>query len=233
MEAVRQIADEYDLLVVEDAAEALGSNGRRGPLGTLGDVGCFSLGRTKLISSGQGGVVVTSDERIYRKLLVLRNHGCLPGERSQARQMGFNFKFSDMQAAIGLAQLKTWDKRIARVREIYEIYAGALDSHPFLKLLPLRVDEGELPLHVEVLCEERERLKGFLSAQGIETQPLNPSFNGCTHLGVQGDFPNSEVYDSCGLRLPCGPGQSLENIRRVLEAVARYEHVCHAAHASA
>ncbi len=225
MEAIRQIADEYDLLVIEDASQALLSRNSKGYLGTFGKVGCFSLGMTKLLTTGQGGVVVTSDEHIYNKLLALRNHG--KGNKKQHTQLGFNFKFTDMQAAIGLAQSQCVRGRIDRLQEIYRLYAATVSEIPFVEMMPVNVDVGEVPLSIEIFCEERDRLTGFLNAQGIETQCLHPSLGCYRHIHANGYFPNSETYDLHGLQLPSGPGQSLDDVKYVLDTIQRYADICH------
>ena len=105
LEELLRIAKEHGLLVVEDACQAIFSRGEQGYLGTRSDAGCYSLGITKLIGTGQGGLVVTRDVETYQKLRLVRNHGVADVFKADFNLLGFNFKFTDMMAALGLVQL--------------------------------------------------------------------------------------------------------------------------------
>lgn len=224
MAAIHQVADEYGLRVIEDACQAIFSKNASGFLGTQSDAGCFSLGMTKLLSTGQGGVVVTHSEKLYEDLKLLRNHGVTDTFSATYGQAGFNFKFTDMQAAIGLAQLNRVSSKVGHVVELYEKYSAGLSELdlPFLKLLPVKISAGEVPVYVEVLCQERESLAQFLTLRGIQTRPFHPDLHESPHLNSTGEFPNSRLYGECGMYLPSGPDQPLENVERVLEALYLY-----------
>ncbi len=219
MDEIHSIADEYGLFVVEDACQALFSGNSNGFLGTQSDAGCFSLGVSKLIATGQGGVVVTSCCDTYEKLKLVRNHGVVDNFTDTWNQLGCNFKFTDLLAAIGRVQLLKVSDRIRHVNAVYSRYADALSSLPFLSLIPVSVEQGELPLYVEVLCSERKMLMDYLAEKSIQARPLPPSLHTSPYLNNSGDFANSTVFSEQGMYLPCGPGQSLENIGLVLEAL--------------
>ncbi len=223
MAEVKRIAKEYGLHVIEDACQALFSKNSVGYLGTQSEVGCFSLGMTKLISTGQGGIIVTRSRETYEKLKLIRNHGVVDTFATSYRQLGFNFKFTDMMASIGLAQLSRVSDRIAHVNAIYSKYANAITELPFLKLIPVKVSIGEVPLWVEVLCSARKELMDFLSSQGIQTRPFLPDLHLSPHLNSIGVFPNSKLFSEQGIFLPCGPEQSLENVDRVISILRLYE----------
>lgn len=219
---VRNIAKEYGLYVIEDAAQALFSRNAFGFLGTQSDAGCFSLGMTKLITTGQGGVVVTQSAEMYERLKLIRNHGVVDTLNDAYTQMGFNFKFNDLLASIGIVQLSRAQTRVSQVNAVYAKYAAALSEFPFLKLIPVAVEDGEVPLWVEVLCAERAALIEFLSSQGVETRKFLPDLNLSPHLRNGGDFRHSKVFSEQGMFLPCGPEQPLENIDYTIEALRRY-----------
>jgi len=109
--------------------------------------------------------------------------------------------------------------RIRHVNAVYSSYANALSSLPFLSLIPVSVEQGELPLYVEVLCSERKMLMDYLAEKGIQARPLPPSLHTSSYLNNCGDFSNSTLFSEQGMYLPCGPGQSLENIGLVLNAL--------------
>jgi perosamine synthetase len=217
MEEVWNVAKEHGLSVIEDAAQALFSKNSKGYLGTFSDAGCFSLSVAKLISTGQGGFVVSRNKETYERLRRIRTHGVDSVINVAYTQMGFNFRFTDIQASIGIEQLKRVPNRITHVKAVYEKYKTGISSIPFLKLIPVDSIQGEIPVYVEVLCKRRKELISFLSSYGIQTRPFYPNLNEASYLESTGDFPNSNIFGKEGLFLPCGPNQSLRNIERVIE----------------
>lgn len=223
MEAIRKIAKEYGLLVVEDAAQALFSRNKFGYLGTQSDAGCFSLSVAKLISTGQGGFVVTGNKETYEKLKMIRTHGVSDVINVSYTRLGFNFRFTDIQAAIGIAQLSRLNEKISRVNAIYDKYASGIGEFTFLKFIPFNVRIGEMPLYIEVLCPQREKIMRFLAKQGIQVRPFYPDLDSAGYFSCVGEFPHARVFGKQGIFLPCGPAQALENIDYVLEAFRKYQ----------
>jgi len=222
MKALHAIAKKHGLVVVEDAAQALFSRDRDGFLGTRSDAGCFSFSPAKLVSTGQGGLVVTGDRATSERLRLIRSHGVADLIEVTYTQIGFNFKFSDLHAAVGLAQLARAKARIAQVNAVYARYAVALEALPFLTLIPVEVVRGEVPLYVEVLCRERERLRAFLRARKIHTRPFYPDLDRAPYLRTDERFPHSRRFSEQGLFLPCGPEQPEQAVERVIEALKEY-----------
>ena len=219
MHEVQRIAKKHSLVVIEDAAQALGSCNENGLLGTQSDMGCFSLSVAKIIATGQGGFLVTRDESLYHKLVAMRTHGVSDIVNASWSQLGFNFRFTDILASIGLVQLKKLPARIEKVKAIYLRYAEAMPELPFMKLIPVNIEAGEIPIYIEVLCPERDRLVEFLADQGIQARPFYPDLNLAPYFRDTGRFPCSEVFGEQGLFLPCGPEQPMENIYVVLDAL--------------
>tara|TARA_Y100000031_G_C7943932_1_gene258370 strand:- start:90 stop:572 length:483 start_codon:yes stop_codon:yes gene_type:complete len=135
---------------------------------------------------------------------------------------GFNFRFTDIQASIGIEQLKLLPEKIDRLKEIYQQYLGGLASIPALKSIPVNLETGEVPMYNEFLCEQRGKLIKHLDSQGIETRPFFPDLNHADYLN-QGSFeyPNSRKYGENGIYLPSGPAQNNEGISRVIECIER------------
>lgn len=224
MREVKAIAEENGLAVVEDAAQAFLSKNSMGFLGTQSDAGCFSLSVAKLISTGQGGLVVTPDEEVYAKLKSIRNNGVVDNFTDTWNEMGFNFKFTDLLASFGLIQISRAPERLAQVNEIYERYRAGIynGEFSFLQLLPVNTEIGEVPIYVEVLCEDRSSLMRFLEDHGIQTRPSTPSLHTSTYMHTTGEFPNSVKFNNQGLILPCGPEQPLENIDKVIQTLSLF-----------
>ena len=136
--------------------------------------------------------------------------------------MGFNFRITDLQSAIGLSQLAKVKQRLTSLNQVYEKYAAEMERFPFLRLIPINISEGEVPLYVEVLCKERRQLINFLKKHGIQARPLYPDLNLAKHLESSKKFPHARIFGEQGLVLPCGPDQPLENIERVIDVFQLY-----------
>ena len=222
MDEIRAIADEHDLLVVEDACQALFSRNSSGYLGAQSDAGCFSLAVTKLISTGQGGLIATNNRDTWEALKLVGNNGVADIFTDTWTRSGFNFKYTDLLASFGLVQMTKVSERISHVTELYSRYASALAEFSFLRLIPVNVEAGEIPLYVEVLCDDRQPLIDFLEDQGIQTRALPPDMHLSDYLESTGEFPNSNVFSERGLMLPSGPTQPLESVDRVADALRLY-----------
>ena len=172
MVSLLAISNKHNIPIIEDAAEAFGSRYEK-PIGSLGFLGCFSFTATKLVTTGQGGVIVTRDEDTYYKLRALRDHG-RPNRGTGAADIhdsiGYNFKFTDLQAAVGIAQLETLQGRLEKQKNLYLHYKRRLENLPNVKLLPFDIEKGERPLWVDAIADHRDQLLGFLSSHNIETR---------------------------------------------------------------
>lgn len=222
MEQINNIAKKYGLFVIEDAAQALFSRNSEGFLGTQSDAGCFSLSVAKLIATGQGGFIVTRNKKTCEILKSIRTHGVKDVINASYTRLGFNFRFTDLQASIGIAQLARAKERISHVRAIYERYKTGIAGLPFISLIAVDINSREIPLYAEVLCGQRDKLIKFLASRGIQTRPFYPNLNEADYLKNRGDFSCSRVFGENGLFLPCGPGQSLKNVERVIDTLQSY-----------
>ena len=226
MEAVNTIAKQHGLMVIEDAAQAFCSTNTDGFLGCQSFAGCFSLSVAKLISTGQGGFVVTRSQEIFEKLKLIRTHGVSDFMHINFTMLGFNFRFTDILASIGIEQLKRLPDRIERVKAVYEKYSSAMDDLHFLNFIPVDIVAGEIPNYVEALCPEREKLAKYLADNSIQTRLFYPDLDTADYFRYTGKFPNSRKYGTQGLYLPCGPDQPLDNISHVLKVLQLYGK-CH------
>lgn len=220
MGRINAIANRHGLRVVEDAAQAFYSKGDSGFLGTEGDAGCFSLGPTKFITTGQGGFVATRDANLYDRMIRFRSHGVHSTFAADYQVFGFNLKFNDVAAAIGLVQLDKTVKKKEVHSKIYNSYRRELADLSYLEILPVDEAKGRLPLWVEALAVQRDKVIGLLAEQGIETRPFLRDLDRSRHLGNMGrDFPNSRKFSAQGLFLPCGPDLAASMLERSLEAI--------------
>ncbi len=222
MAAISTLAKKHGLAVIEDACQGIFSRTADGYLGTLGDCGCFSFGMVKLVSTGQGGAVVTRDKAIYEKLAAMRNHGVADVISHTYLMPGHNFKFNDIQASIGLWQVRRGPEKAAHVNTVYKRYRKGLEELPFIELMPVDVDKGEVALWAEAVSEERDALMAFLSQNGIQSRKFIPCVHTAPHFSSGEQFPHSERFNRTGLNLPSGPDMPLDYVDRAIEVLTEY-----------
>ena len=220
MVKIRDIAKRHSLFVIEDAAQAIASRNNEGYLGAQSDIGCFSLSVAKAIATGQGGFAVTNNAMLAKRMRAIRTHGVENVKDPKSWVMaGFNFRFTDVQASIGIVQLKRLLGRIERLKEIYLQYENGLRDTTF-KLIPVNIKAGEIPVYSEFLVKNRTEWIKRLEDKGIESRPFYPDIDKASYFSDQKmDFPYSRQYGIEGIYLPCGPSQSYDNIRTVIKTI--------------
>ena len=166
---LKKFADKKKVTIIEDAAEALGSRYKNKSLGTFGACGCFSLAPNKIITTGQGGILVTNDKKLYKKIILLRDQGRYRDKKNESRYIykGFNFKFTDLQSGLGLSQIKSFKKRKERLLNIFKYYKKNLIERKNFKIIGFDIKSGELPLWTDVYCTRAKSLYNYLKKKGI------------------------------------------------------------------
>ena len=135
MDALTAVAKKYEIAIIEDAAEAIGSIYKGQKAGSFGDVGVFSFHGSKTLTTGEGGMLVTNNENIYERVLFLRDHGRQPGSRLfWNSEVAYKYKMSSMQAALGLAQLERIDELLAKKQQIFDWYEEKLIGNDLFTL---------------------------------------------------------------------------------------------------
>lgn len=226
MEVILQIAQEHDLLVVEDAAEAFMSQVDGKCLGTLGDAGCFSFSPMKTIMTGQGGAVATNDDDLFVRLWELKDQGRPirgTGGNDIHVSVGFNFKFTNIQAAIGLGQLEQLDERLERLQRHYAIYAEELDGVGGIELIGFDREHGESPQWIDALVEDRKELVKYLNEHQIDSRCFwHPLHTQKPYQQADEAFAVSSEMAVKALWLPSAFTLTDEDIRYVCEHVRKY-----------
>jgi perosamine synthetase len=204
--AIMDIAARHRLSVVEDAAEALLSRHLGKCLGTFGIAGCFSLSPNKTITTGQGGLVATDDDRLHVRLRELKDQGRPvrgTGGDDLHNSIGYNFKFTNLQAAVGLAQLKDVPLRLVRMKSINRGYAEGLRGVSGISVLPFCMEEGAVPQWTDVLVDCCEELYGHLAERGIRGRRFWHPLHTQAPYRLPGDqFPNSTKQIPHAMWLP-------------------------------
>ena len=206
MASILSIATKHKLLVIEDAAEALLSKHNNKYLGTFGQAGIISFSPNKTITTGQGGVVLLNDDNLEVRLRELKDQGRpvrgTGGEDTHDR-VGYNFKLTNLQAAIGIAQLNTISTRTSRMKQNYIQYLEKLKDIDELTFLPFNVKEGEVPQWVDVLTPRRDELIEFLQAREIFCKKFwFPMHTHNPYHMPDNNFPNSTRLAARAFWLP-------------------------------
>ncbi len=230
MDEVMKFANENNLKVIEDAAQAIGVTWGGKHCGTFGDVGSWSFFADKTITTGEGGYVNTDDEEIYNKMMYLRNQGRLNRGSFIHPEIGYNFRITDIHAAIGLVQLNKLDHIIGRKLELLQMYKDRLEGIDGLRIIePNNSKSNHVPFRIVIMCEEPvEDLMKVFEENEIETRsvfyPLHkqPCYSG---HGSDVDFPNSIYAYEHGVCLPSYPELEEEKVDYICNVIRKYYNV--------
>ncbi len=219
IEKFEVLAKEKGLMLIEDSAQSLGSHypdGRH--IGTAGIVGSFSFSAPKIISTGQGGCVVTNDDEIANKLRRLKDFGRSGGGNDIHDEIGFNFKFTELQACIGIEQMKKLDWRVNRKKEILKRYQTNLNGVAGITFFAQDMS-CTTPWFIDVLVEQRDALQAAMKSAGIGTRVMYPPINKQGAYQLPGEHPISELVGKKGLWLPSSGQLTDEEIDRICNAI--------------
>jgi perosamine synthetase len=199
IEGLVNYCKENDLYLIEDSAQSLGCQVNGKNLGTFGNIGCFSLSSPKIISTGQGGFCVTDDDKLAKKMRMIKNFGRRESGQDNFEVFGINLKFTDLQAVIGIEQMKKLDYRVKRMREIFDLYYNELKDVVEMKK-PLT--EEWIPWFVDIFTDKRTELMDFLKKHKISTRPVYGEINKTKMHYNKDIFVNSQYVSNNGLFLP-------------------------------
>jgi len=231
MDAVMEVARKHNLIVIEDAAEAHGAEYKGRKTGSLGDIATFSFYANKIITSGEGGMVITNNESWAERARKLRNH--FFGEpRFLHQEVGYNYRLTNMQAAIGLAQLEKIEELVEARRRNAQMYNSLLKEVPGIVLPAEEPWAKNVYWMYGVVVTEKfpltmPRLREELHKRGIETRTFfigmhkQPAY---AHLPVQGDFPNTEYLEKNGFYLPSSSHLTEEEITYIATTIKQIYH---------
>ena len=200
--AFENLCKENNIILIEDSAQSLGSfypDGRH--IGTAGLVGSFSFSAPKIISTGQGGAVITNDDKVAEKLRKLKDFGRSSGGNDIHDEIGFNFKFTELQACIGIEQMKKLAWRVERKKEILTVYKNELKDVTQVQFFHQDLS-STTPWFYDVIVEKREDLQHFLKERNIGTRVMYGPINKQIAYNVEGEYKISNMVGKKGLWLP-------------------------------
>ncbi|XTZ37597.1 DegT/DnrJ/EryC1/StrS family aminotransferase [Salmonella enterica] len=224
MARIVALCKEHNLYLIEDCAEAFGSRHYDKHVGTFGDVAAFSFFGNKTITTGEGGMVLCREHDVYERACHLKSQGVSKTEEYWHDVKAYNYRMTNICAAIGLAQLEKAEQIIARKREIAAQYIHELVDLP-MHLQP----EPEGYFHTYWMCsilldesDKRVGLREYLKEQGIETRPLFPPAHTMPHVYSNERFPVAESLSRRGINLPSYPTLTEKQVRYICSAIKYY-----------
>lgn len=237
IDAILELAKRHGLLVIQDAACAIGSRFHDRVIGGIAPITIFSLHARKVVTTGEGGMILTNDAPLAARLRMLRHqgmslsdferHSASPTAFESYPEIGYNFRITDIQAALGLCQLDRFDDLLARRRKVAERYIAGLSNHPCIEppYVPVHVTPNWQSFQVRVrpnnsvvrnTVMERLHAEGIATRRGVMASHLEPPYKG---LGYQ--LPHTELAAAECLQLPMHSGMTEADVDVVLAAIDR------------
>jgi perosamine synthetase len=224
---LQKIANEHRLFLIEDCAEAFGSLYKRTHVGNFGTVSTFSFFGNKTITTGEGGMIILQDPVLYEKISLLKNQGNDPLRSYWHTVIGYNYRMTNLSAAIGLAQMEQANEILKKKRWLAKKYQD------YLAPLPLRIHQEDIDYThsywmISILvnqAEDRDPLRHFLSSIGVETRPF---FHPVHHLPMYEKIESgqsckiAEQISSRGINLPSFPDLTELEVEFICEQIAKY-----------
>ncbi|ABQ61081.1 aminotransferase, DegT/DnrJ/EryC1/StrS family [Brucella ovis ATCC 25840] len=224
MDSIREICDEKSLLLVEDCAEGFGTKWKNSHVGTFGDVATFSFFGNKTITTGEGGMVLARNPQVMGKCRHLKSQGTSPTREYWHDALAYNYRMTNIQAAIGLSQIEMADEILSLKARTAASYASKLAGLPLRMHTPV----GDVK-HSYWMCsivldnsEHREPLRQHLRENGVDTRPFFPPAHRTPHSASTGSYPVADSLSARGLNLPSFPHITDVEISFVCDLVRSY-----------
>lgn len=227
MDKILRIARRHNLAVVEDAAEAHGAVYKGKKVGSIGDIGCFSFYANKIVTTGEGGMVTTNSKRLAKIAFALKNHAFSEGRHFWHKYLGYNYRLTNLQAAIGLAQLERFDDLLSKRISNAKYYNSLLRDVKGIRLPPQKKEVRNVYWMYSILIEDsfgltRDRLRSYLAQKGIETRTffipihLQPVY---FNIFKKESFPISEQLCQRGMYLPSSSNLKMKEIEYIVKCL--------------
>ncbi len=221
LKRIQKLAASVGAYVIEDACKAMFSKNESGYLGTIGEIGCFSLGMISPVSVGYGGLIVTKNIELYTKLKKIRDHGVQRAPEAY-EHLGFNFKISDLLASLAIPQLLNIEDKKRKLLAVHDAYFQKIQN-PHVTIMPSDKKGGSLPVYVEARSQRREEVVAYLEKHEIQVSRYHLPMYEAAYLNPEGAFPNAKRFAQECFILPSGPGQNLRDIETVIGKINQFQ----------
>lgn len=226
MDKIVSIAKKHNIFIIEDAAEAHGAKFGNKYVGSIGDIGCYSFFGNKIITTGEGGMCTTSVADFYNKMVLYKNHGMSQTEKFYHPVIGFNYRMTNIQAAIGLAQIENFDEIISLRDRQYRHYMERLEGVSGIRFLRDTPGTRSVNWMFSVLIDDafplsRNAVLDNLRENQIDARPFFKPINHMPAYRDDNKYRNTETLSEIGLNLPSSAGISTEQINYVCDVIHR------------
>lgn len=221
MQKLMKLVKKYKIFLVEDAAQALGCYYKGKHLGTFGDIGSFSFSTPKIITTGQGGALVTDKKELYENIVKIKDFGRINRNSQDHDAIGYNFKFTDIQAAIGLEQMKKLPWRLTRKKEMYQKYYDLLHDIPQITFLQTDLTQTA-PWFIDIFVPYPKALQAYLKTEQIGTREFYPAIHTTKPYQSRHVFPHSLWAATHGLWLPSSTFLTNDDIIKICKAIRTF-----------
>ena len=211
-----ELAENHNIRIIEDASQGLGSKYGRKFLGSIGDVAAFSLAPTKIITTGQGGVITTNSFKIYDKIRRIKDQGRYD-KSDHHTIVGYNFKFTDIHAALGNSQFSKLKSRLRLMKQIHNQYYNLLSKNEHISF-PVTRKENQL-WYFDILIKKRDLLIKYLEKSKVILRPFLKPINVHTPFKTKEKFLISQKICSLGLYLPAASDLTLKNVEYICKKI--------------
>lgn len=234
-DAIESICEEFEVPLIEDAAEALGARYRYKPAGSFGRIACFSFNGNKIITASGGGMLVSNNEDYVRQARFLSTQARDPAPHYEHSQIGYNYRLSNLMAAVGRGQLEVLDEHVRRRRANFDRYVERLGDCPGIRFMPEIPSGFSTRWLTAILVDpakfgaDREKIRLALAAEEIESRPAwkpmhqQPVYSGCRFVG---NGVSDKIFEQ-GLCLPSGSslrGDELDHVAKIVKRTAQILH---------
>lgn len=221
MDRLVRLCRKKNIQLLEDAAQAFGSTWKNQWLGTFGEIGSYSFSTPKVITTGQGGALVTNDKKLYEKIIRIKDFGRLNRNTQDHDAIGYNFKFTDILAAVGIAQMKKLSNRLKRKKELFAVYQKELEGIKGIQFLATDLSQVS-PWFIDILVDDPKALQSYLRLEGIGSREFYPAIHTTEPYRHFGVFPNSRWASDHGLWLPSSSFLTDSDIMTVCSLIRNY-----------
>ena len=222
MDRIGDIARRHHLMIIEDAAQGICVTFKGTPVGSFGEIGCLSFYADKTMTTGEGGMVLTNDDKLAEKAIILKHQGRPVRGIYIHDHIGYNFRMTDLQAAVGLAQLKKLPTIVQRKKDNEKLYKDLLKDVKNIGFPYVDPRGFNVPFRINILLDKPEELSAFLNENGIGSRgffyPLHmqPCYN------IKGEFPNTIMANKRGLSLPSSVKLTKDQIAYICENISLF-----------
>jgi len=218
MDEILDLAEDKNLVIIEDAAEAIGAEYKSKKVGTLGDMGCFSFYGNKIITTGEGGMITSNDETLIEKAFILREHGMSKNRRYWHDLIGFNYRLTSLQAAFGLAQIEKIDSIIEKKRKNAQLYMKELNEVQdkirfFSETKHVKSVYWMNSIILQTQDFDRDKIIQMLGDKGIDTRPFFYPLTSMPPYYSEDNFEISVKIGKNGINLPSSSVLKEEEIK--------------------